>query len=178
MEIDVFCQLLIRLRTSDGPLPTDARQFCAAVRKRLPELPHVYDPLRFGKFPPLDIDEVERLLLPPFDICKVLYWLCRQAWQHCRKKRQEKQLTAESRQPVAPQKVTTSPVVGVLVGRPETAEQRVTTVSQASSHVLCQESNPDLQAKAQASQSSVEASTTALVSTAGAKATAQDSKGP
>lgn len=65
MEVSLFCQLLLRESIKDGPLPSEAHEFCQMVRDLLPELTQVYDPMYRTMAPPLRIHEVEWSVLPP-----------------------------------------------------------------------------------------------------------------
>jgi len=64
MEVCLFCQLLLRVKPEDGPLPSEAYEFCAAVRERLPHTELIYDPLRREMIEPLRLSEVEWAVLP------------------------------------------------------------------------------------------------------------------
>lgn len=64
VEVLLVCQLLLRQSPEDPALPREPQALCDAVRKLVPSMPLVLNPLSMRMEPPIKVDEVEWAILP------------------------------------------------------------------------------------------------------------------
>eukprot|EP00929_Paragymnodinium_shiwhaense_P039797 TRINITY_DN20859_c0_g1_i10.p1 TRINITY_DN20859_c0_g1~~TRINITY_DN20859_c0_g1_i10.p1 ORF type:complete len:481 (-),score=78.55 TRINITY_DN20859_c0_g1_i10:518-1960(-) len=68
MEVMLFCQYLCRRNVQDEPLPSTIEEFLIDLKKRIPELPLVYNVLKGAMSAPVLIDEVEWAVRPKSEV--------------------------------------------------------------------------------------------------------------